>query len=269
MLLARLLRIDELVTVRVPTIEQEAARDLVRARGRPLRPDPCPPTTVRCCCATGTSTTAAKPWTTVHDNWLRSIRFEGPERGGTRAAFDADYETVQLTLTRRDRLDAAIAALARTPSSPRSCAGWAACAGVSTLTALGLAVEIGDWDRFTGASIGAYLGLVPSEHSSGESRRRGPITKAGNTRPPAADRSRLAPPPDLPGRPDHRRNAGSSPWHRRRTTPGTCAHRRWRSLDARKKPTTVSNTAIARELARWCWSLATFQNRPPEQADHA
>lgn len=43
------------------------------------------------------------------------------------------------------------------------------------------AVEIGDWTRFTGSFIGSYLGLVPSENSSGQSRRQGPITKAGNT----------------------------------------------------------------------------------------
>ena len=53
--------------------------------------------------------------------------------------------------------------------------------GVSLLTAIGLAVEIGDWTRFTGSTIGAYLGLVPSEHSSGASRSQGAITKTGNT----------------------------------------------------------------------------------------
>ena len=53
--------------------------------------------------------------------------------------------------------------------------------GISTLTAFCLAVEIGDWDRFAEASIGAYLGLVPSEHSSGPHRSQGPITKTGNT----------------------------------------------------------------------------------------
>lgn len=51
--------------------------------------------------------------------------------------------------------------------------------GVSALTGLGLAVEIGDWTRFTGASIGAYVGLVPTEYSSGSSRVQGSI-KAGN-----------------------------------------------------------------------------------------
>jgi hypothetical protein len=53
--------------------------------------------------------------------------------------------------------------------------------GVGVLTALGLAVEIGDWQRFTGATIGAYLGLVPTEHSSGLQRVQGSITKTGNS----------------------------------------------------------------------------------------
>ena len=53
--------------------------------------------------------------------------------------------------------------------------------GISALTGLvALAVEIGDWSRFTGASIGAYVGLVPTEYSSGASRVLGSITKAGN-----------------------------------------------------------------------------------------
>jgi transposase len=53
--------------------------------------------------------------------------------------------------------------------------------GIATLTGFGLAVEIGDWDRLTGSSIGAYLGLVPTESSSGQSRSQGSITKTGNT----------------------------------------------------------------------------------------
>ena len=54
-------------------------------------------------------------------------------------------------------------------------------AGGSTLTGFGLAVEIGDWHRFTGSTIGAYLGLVPTESSSGGQRSQGSITKTGNT----------------------------------------------------------------------------------------
>jgi Transposase IS116/IS110/IS902 family len=76
--------------------------------------------------------------------------------------------------------------------------------GVSTLTAFALAVEIGDWERFTGSSIGAYLGLVPTENSSGERRSQGSITKAGNmhegrqhARPPVAGGGGLASPQRL------------------------------------------------------------------------
>lgn len=96
-------------------------------------------------------------------------------------AFDAEHEAVLATLARRDRLDAAITAMAAdsqfTPVVHRLCC----LRGISTLTGFGLAVEIGDWHRFTGNTIGAFLGLVPSEHSSGASRAQGPITKTGNT----------------------------------------------------------------------------------------
>jgi len=53
--------------------------------------------------------------------------------------------------------------------------------GVGDLTGLALAVEIGDWHRFTGNTIGSFVGLVPSEYSSGSSRVQGSITKTGNT----------------------------------------------------------------------------------------
>jgi transposase len=131
--------------------------------------------------------------------------------------------------------------------------------GISTLTAFSLAVEIGDWDRFTGAGIGAYLGLVPSEHSSGASRSQGPITKTGNShvrrllveaawhhrkpyRPTAVLRRRwqLAPPAAVA-----RAQAGN---HR--------LHQRWISYSERKKRPVAANVAVARELAGWCWSLA-------------
>ena len=52
--------------------------------------------------------------------------------------------------------------------------------GIAEVTGFALAVEIGDWTRFTGATIGSYVGLTPSEHSSGESRSQGSITKTGN-----------------------------------------------------------------------------------------
>ena len=73
--------------------------------------------------------------------------------------------------------------------------------GIGTLTGLALAVEVGDWDRFTGKTIGSFIGLVPSEHSSGQSRVQGSITQ-DREHPPASavGRGGLAPPTCLPGR---------------------------------------------------------------------
>ena len=99
----------------------------------------------------------------------------------TQAAFEDAYETVVLATARRARLDEKITALAADSEFTPMTRRLACLRGISTLTGFALAVEIGDWERFTGASIGAYLGLVPSEHSSGTSRVQGAITKTGNT----------------------------------------------------------------------------------------
>jgi transposase len=134
--------------------------------------------------------------------------------------------------------------------------------GISTLTGFALAVEIGDWDRFTGSRIAAYLGLVPSEHSSGGSRTLGAITRTGNTharrllieaawhhkagyRPGPTIRSRWERVPAIIAERADRGN--------RRL------HHRWAVLTEHRKRHTVANTAIARELAGWCWSLATIE----------
>ncbi|MGV1009979.1 MAG: transposase [Dermatophilaceae bacterium] len=121
---------------------------------------------------------------------------------------------------------------------------------------------MGHWDRFTGASIGAYLGLVPSESSSGSSRHQGSITKTGNTHArrllveAAWHHQRLLRPA---GSAVAARRAALSPAVRAR---GEAAdrrlRRRWTALQARKKEPPVIAVATARELAGWCWSLATM-----------
>ena len=100
--------------------------------------------------------------------------------------------------------------------------------GISTLTAFSLAVEIGDWDRFTGAGIGAYLGLVPSEHSSGATRSQGPITKTGNAH--------------------VRRLLVEAAWHHRKPyRPTAVLRRRWQlappAAVARARPVTTGCTS--------------------------
>ena len=134
--------------------------------------------------------------------------------------------------------------------------------GVATLTGFALAVEIGDWSRFTGNSIGSFVGLVPSEHSSGNSRVLGPITKTGNGHVrrlliEAAwhHRSRYRPGKTMRDRWDL-----ATPAARARGDEGNRRlHARWVRFIDRKKNNTIANTAIARELAGWCWSLAVLE----------
>jgi transposase len=262
--LARLLRLDEVVAVAVPTADQEAARDLVRSR------EDCRSELMRArhrlsklLLRQGLVYTDGKAWTGTHHTWLVHQAQPQLVHRATRLAFDADYEAVMATLERRRRLDAAIEDLAANSEYTAMIRRLGCLRGVSTLTGFGLAVEIGDWHRFTGNSIGSFVGLVPSEHSSGQSRSQGPITKAGNThvrrllvesawhhrpvyRPGKSIRDRW----DLaPGPARVRGDAGNRRLHQRWT----------RFLERRKRPT-VANVAIARELAGWCWSLAVMED---------
>ncbi len=264
LLLARLLRMDELVPVRVPSVAEEAARDLVRARDD-ARTDllSARHRLSKLLLRRGIVYDGSVTWNRPHDAWLRRVRNDGlGEAGhGTLAAFDAAFDAVTMTLARRDRLDMQIAGLAADSEFTAVTNRLGCLRGISTLTGFALAVEIGDWDRFTGRTVASYLGLVPSEHSSGGSRSLGPITKTGNTH--------------------ARRLLIEAAWHHKaryvagktmtdrwaKSTPGAAArgdagnrrlHHRWQVLTAHKKKHTVANTAIARELAGWCWSLAVM-----------
>jgi transposase len=257
--LARLLRLDEIVEVRVPSIEQESARDLVRARednrGELMAARH---RLSKLLLRHGIVYDGKQAWTGAHDAWLRRQRFEHP---GLQAAFEADYEAVQQIGARRDRLDRLIEQMAAASDYAPVVRRLGCLRGVSTLTGFALAVEIGDWDRFTGATIGAFLGLVPSEHSSGQSRSQGSITKTGNTH--------------------ARRLLVEAAWHHRKQyRPGAVMqarwaaapamavvrgqagnqrlHQKWQQFILRKKRPTIANVAVARELAGWCWSLAVM-----------
>ena len=165
------------------------------------------------------------------------------DRPAPRLAFDADYDDgagharpAGTGSTRRSRR------WPPTASSPRWCAGWAACAGSRTLTGFALAVEIGDWHRFTGGSIGAYLGLVPTEHSSGASRGPGiDHQDRQQPRPPAAGRGRLASPA---------RATGPARRMRRPLGPGPAGGPRPRSRRATGGCTTAGSAFDARRKTR-------------------
>ena len=244
----------------IPSEGQEAARDLVRAR-EDVRGD-----LMRAWhrlsklllrqgfVFDGTA------WTAAHDAWLRSQSFDKP---GVRFAFDEAYDTVLTTLARRDRLDKAITVMAAEPAWQPVVARLGCLRGVGTLTGFGLAVEIGDWHRFTGNSIGAFVGLTPSEHSSGGSRSVGSITKAGNghARRLLVESSWHHRKPYRLSAEMIRRRDGQSPAVRARADQANRRlNQRWRTFDARKKRSTTAAVGVARELAGWCWSLAVMDD---------
>jgi len=257
--LARLLRLGEVTAVAVPSLGQEAARDLVRAR------EGCRGDLMRArhrlsklLLRQGIVYSDGQAWTDRHDRWLRQQRLDNP---GTAMAFESEYDTVLSVSARRDRLDAAIAELAADSEFTTVVRRLSCLRGVSTLTAFALAVEIGDWHRFTGNTIGSFIGLVPSEYSSGTSRVQGSITKTGNTHArrllvEAAWHHRA---PYRPGKTIRDRWELAPPAARARGDAGNRRlHERWVTFNLRRKRAVIANVAIARELAGWCWSLAVM-----------
>jgi transposase len=266
--LARLLRLDEVTAVVVPSADQEAARDLVRAR------EDCRGDLMRArhrlsklLLRHGIVYYDGDAWTGKHDAWLRHDALPQLTDRATRLAFDSDYDTVLVTKARRDRLDAAIGEMAADSEFTLLVRRLGCLRGVSTLTGFALAVEIGDWHRFTGNTIGSFVGLVPSEYSSGTSRVQGSVTKTGN----AHVRRLLV---EAAWHHRSRYRVGKTMRDRWDLAPAAARargdegnrrlHQRWvRFIERRKKPT-IANVAIARELAGWCWSLAVLEDSGQE-----
>ena len=94
----------------------------------------------------------------MHEKWLRRHRFDDIH---LKAAFDHSFDAVLAATAARDRLDEQIMAVAASPRFADPVDRLGCLRGISALTGLALTVEIGDWSRFTGSSIGAYVGLVP------------------------------------------------------------------------------------------------------------
>jgi transposase len=256
--LARLLRLGEVTPVRIPTLEEEAARDLVRARED----------------ARGDLMRArhrlsklllrhglvydATAWTRTHDAWLRRQRFEG---GPLAIVFDECYGRMLDAKTRRDTLDNAISQLASAPPYVDVVERLVCLRGVSTLTAFALTVELGDWHRFRPESLGPFLGLTPSEHSSGERRRQGAITKTGNShvRRLLIEAAWHQRPPSRRSITLERRRAGKPlAVQAQAERSARRLHGRWHALETRGKPRTIVVVAVARELAGHCWAIATM-----------
>jgi transposase len=259
--LSRLLRLDEFTAVTVPDEATEAARDLVRAR------EDCRADLMRArhrvskmLLRHGVVWSGGHAWTGDHLAWLARQRFAQPV---SQYAFEEALDQVLTTAARRDRLGTRIEELAADSPWTPMVHRLGCLRGISTLTGFALAVEIGDWTRFNGNSIGSYIGLVPSENSSGRSRALGPITKTGNghVRRLLVEAAWHHQPRYRVGKTLRDRWDLASPAARARGDAGNRRlHARWERFAARKKQHNVAIVAIARELAGWCWSLAVIDD---------
>jgi transposase len=256
--LARLLRAGELTAVWIPDPTHEAMRDLVRARTAAME-------AVRRArqqlqgflLRHGRVFAGRKPWSPAHRRWLAGLRFAHPAQ---QVVLQEQLDAIAEAERRRDRLEAQIRELVPTWSLAPVVAALQAMRGVAFLSAVVLVAEIGDFRRFaTPRRLMAWLGLVPSEHSSGAKVERGGITKAGNGR---ARRvlvegawsyrfpARVTGPIQarLEGVPDAVRAIAWKAQLR------LCA--RFRRLLAAGKNANLVTTAIAREMAAFAWAIA-------------
>ncbi|HVW81642.1 MAG TPA: IS110 family transposase [Mycobacteriales bacterium] len=260
--LARLYAAGELKLVRVPSREEEQLRDLVRAR-EDVRLDLM---RVRhrisklCLRRELHFVGPGKTWTLSHRDWLSGLSFADRP---SQVVFDDYRHAHDHLLARRDVLERALEESAVDSPWARTIGGLRCLRGIDTLSASGLCAEVGDFCRFQHPKLlTSQLGLVPSENSSGERRRLGSITKAGSKharrllveaawhyrRPPRVSAT-LA-----------RRQHAQDPraieiaWRAQRRL-----HQRWQRLQVeRGKRSTVVAVAVARELATFCWEIATL-----------
>jgi transposase len=246
---------------RPPTPEQEGLRDLVRCRAdlvdaRRRARHRVSKTLLRY----GLIFDGKSSWTKEHQAWIARQRLA-----------DANAQrALEHHLLHLDSLDAHLASLEREITQIARAEPWSdpvrwLCTfrGIAELTALSLLAEIGDFRRFHSArELMGFLGLVPSEYSSGEQRHRGSITKTGNEHarrllveaawhyqhaPRLLARQRaqaeLVPPEVL-----------AHAW-----TAQLRLHSRHRALTARGKRSTVATVAVARELSGFIWAAMTHQ----------
>jgi transposase len=177
--LARYLRSGDLTPIRVPSERTEALRDLIRARGDAKQAQLAARHHLSTFLLRHDQRYKGKShWTQLHLQWIHSLEFD--QEALTRVRNDYLHEVERLS-ERVERLSQDIEELATQIEEAPLVQALQALRGVKTLTAAAIAAEIGDLRRFASPrKLMAYLGLVPSEYSSGSSVVRGRITKTGN-----------------------------------------------------------------------------------------
>jgi transposase len=258
--LARLQAGGLLESIHVPSPELEAARDLTRAREDARLDRMRDRHRLSKFLLRHGRRMPFKSWGAGRRKWLGEQNFAEPARQQT---FDTYLLALDLVDRRVEALDRQLAELAERGPWAELVASLRCPRGVDTLTALGVVAEVGDFHRFASAEeFMSFIGLVPSERSSGERRRQGSITKAGNAH--------------------ARRLLVEAAWHARRRPKVSyelarrqrdqdpavierawrCQgrlHRRWWRMLARGKPKQKIVVACARELAGFVWAIATDQ----------
>jgi transposase len=262
-MLARLYRSGHLTAVHVPTEEHEALRRLLRLRrsyhAQVTSTKHRISGTLRNHGHVFTGTKSA--WTKKHFLWLGKLRIT--LQGYLQTALSIELEHLEYLESQIRALDAELEQAARAMPYRPNVEALCCLRGVKSLTALTLLCEIDDITRFASPTgLMAYFGLVPSEHSSGNVERRGPITKAGNTH-----ARRLL----VEAAWNNRHGAAAElVLNRRRQGQPTAVvaiavkaqhrlHRKFVRLDQRKHRH-VAITAVARELCGFVWAILMAMN---------
>jgi transposase len=260
--LVRLLAAGELSFAFVPTVEDEQFRDLVRCiediRGDLMRARH---RLGKFLLRRGQRYQGGN-WTGMHMRWLGRLTFQD---ACSQACF-ADYlAAVELLTGRRQTLIKVLEQQIPAGSHAQVIARLRCFRGIDTLSAAGIAAEVGEFTRFPKPTLlSGFLGIVPSERTSDTKRRQGSITKTG----PGHARRLLVEaahhyrhPPRI-GDVLARRQAGQDPrvieiaWRAQRRL-----HSRWQHLrQHRRKPTGVTAIAVSRELAAFLWEAATLDD---------
>jgi len=257
--LAKLLRANELTAVWVADQGHEAMRDLTRARETAMLDLRTKRQQVSAFLLRQGRhyPEAKKTWTKAHMGWLASQKFDHPEQ---RLVFEEMMLAMRQAQERQVRLAQAIRDAVPEWSLAELVTALMAMRGMDLIAAATFLAEIGDLSRFASPSeLMAYLGLVPSEASTGDTIRRGPITKAGNRRARRilVECSWSYQHPPRVGRDKQHKVEAAPPAVREIAWKAQCRlYKRYRALIRNGKLKTIAITAVAREFAGFIWAVS-------------
>ena len=265
--LAKLLRAGELTAVWVPDERHEAMRDLTRARTVAVADLRSKRQQVSSFLLRhGLRHPGKRTWTKAYERWAADLKLAHLEQ---RIAFEEMLLAVRQAQERIERLEQAIRAAVPDWSLAEVVTALMAMRGLDLVSATTFLAEIGDLSRFrTPRQLMDYLGLVPSEDSTGDTIKRGPITKAGNrhARRTLVECAWSYQHPPRVGKDKQAKLAAAPPAVRAIAWKAQCRLcARYRALIRRGKLKTVAITAVARELAGFIWAISreVTPTRPP------